>query len=53
MVKIDEGKKVIYSNSIRKVIVDLINETNYSGETEEELNIPKKNFYFHKRRYLT
>lgn len=54
MVKIDEGKKVIYSNSIRKIIIDLINETNYSGETEEELNIPKTtNFTFHKKRYLT
>lgn len=54
MVKIDEGKKIVYSNSIRKIIIDLINENNYSEETEEELNIPKTTkFTFHKKRYLT
>lgn len=53
MVKIDMGQ-IIASKSIRKIIVDLINENNYSEETEEELNIPKKtNFTFYKRRYLT
>lgn len=54
LIKVDEGKKVIYSNYLRKIIVDLVNETNYSEETEEELNIPKTTkFTFHKKRYLT
>lgn len=48
MVKLDQGK-FVSSNSIRKIIVDLINETNYSDEIEEELNIPKKtNFTLYK-----
>lgn len=48
MVKLDQGK-FVSSNSIRKIIVDLINENNYSGETEEELNIPQKtNFTFYR-----
>lgn len=42
MVKLDQGK-FVSSNSIRKIIVDLINENNYSDEEdEEEIKFPKK-----------
>lgn len=51
MVKIDM-EQIISSKSIRKIIVDLINENNYSDK-EEEIEFPKKIFIFHKKRYLT
>lgn len=50
MIKIDMGQ-IIASKSIRKIIVDLINENNYSDD-EEEIEFPKKNLSFYKR-YLT
>lgn len=51
MVKIDM-EQIISSKFIRKIIVDLINENNYSDE-EDEIEFPKKNFNFYKKRYLT
>lgn len=51
MLKFD-GKKIIYSTNLRKVIFDLMEETNYSGEYQIDIEIPvtKKNFSY--RRYF-
>ncbi|MBO5478441.1 MAG: hypothetical protein J6A04_01805 [Clostridia bacterium] len=44
-----DGRKVIISNSLRKVLLDLLEETNYSGKYEIELEFPSKKFNFYKR----
>lgn len=51
MVKFNEGK-IVYSNHLRKVLFDLMEETNYSGEGEGELELPTKKKYFNYRRYF-
>ncbi len=51
MLKFYEGK-IFYSNALRKVLLDLIEETNYSGECEMEIEIPSKKKIFSYRRYF-
>ena len=51
MLKFNEGK-IVYSHTLRKVHFDLIEETNYSGEGEQEIEIPAKKKYFSYKRYF-
>lgn len=41
-----EGKKIIITKELRKVILDLVNENNYSDSSTEDINLstPKKHF---------
>ncbi len=49
MLKFNEGK-IIYSVHLRRIILDLIEENNYSGECQINIEIPikKKNFRYKK-----
>ncbi len=51
MLKFDHGK-IIYSTRLRKVLLDLMEETNYSGESEMNIEIPVKKKSFRYKRYL-
>ncbi len=51
MIKFDERNHVVYSNYLRKVVLDLIEETNYSDETVGELELPEKTYVYRKRHF--
>lgn len=53
MIRLNENNQVIYSYSIRKIIIDLLNENNFSGNADKEFEIPRKpRNYKRKQRYL-
>lgn len=51
MLKFDE-KKIIYTTNLRKVLFNLLEETDYSGECEMDIEIPIKKRDFSRKRYF-
>lgn len=49
-VKFDD-KKIVFSNELRKIIQDLVNEENFTGE-DIRPELPMKKFSFRKYKYL-
>ena len=44
-----DGRHILITKSLRKIVIDLINEKNFSGNDEMEFdNSPKKKYYIKK-----
>lgn len=46
-----EEKSILLTKSLQKIILDLANDPNFSGEGEVEVSLPqrKKNYYYKKK----